>query len=59
MGLFAVFDGFLGAQVDAGHAVGAVFAPDRLPVLHADVCQRADSRALAAGNAFVSSDKGL
>ena len=46
--LFAVLDGLFGAIADARHAVGAVFAPDRLAVFQPDIVQRAPLHALAA-----------
>ena len=54
--LFAVLDGFFGAVADARHAMGAVFAPDRLSVFQTDVVQGAQLHALTAADAGVRLD---
>ena len=51
--LFAVLDGFFGAIADARHAVGAVFAPDRLAVFQTDVVQGTQLHAPAAADAGI------
>ena len=43
-----ILNGFRGAVGNAGHTVGAVIAPDRLPILHGYVIQRANPLAFAA-----------
>ena len=57
--LFAVLDGFFGAIADAGHAMGAVFAPDRLSVFQTDVVQRAQLHALTAADAGIRCAEGI
>ena len=56
---FAVFNGFFGTQVDAGHAVSAVCAPDRLFVLQRNVAEGAHRGAFPAADAFVGGRKSL
>ena len=51
--LFAVLDGLFGAIADARHAMGAVFAPDRLSVFQMDVVQRTQLHAPAAADAGI------
>ena len=57
--LFAVLNGFCGTIADAGHAVGAVAAPDRLVVLDRDVVRGAAFGTLAAAGAGVTGRKRL
>ena len=57
--LFAVLDGFFGAVADTGHAVGAVFAPDRLSVFQMDIVQGAQLHALTAADAGIRCPEGL
>ena len=57
--LFAVLNGFCGTIADAGHAVGAVAAPDRLAVLDRAVVRGAAFGALAAAGAGVTGRKRL
>ena len=57
--LFAVLDGFFGAVADAGHAVSAVFVPDRLSVFQTDVAKGAQLHALTAADAGVRCPEGL
>lgn len=56
-GGFAVLNGLGRAAAEAGHAVGAVVAPDRPAVLHMDVAKRADLLAFAAGDAGIGHGK--
>ena len=57
--LFAVLDGLFGAIADARHAVGAVFAPDRLSVFQMDVVQGTQLHAPAAADAGVRCPEGI
>ena len=57
--LFAVLDGLFGAVADAGHAVGAVFAPDRPAAFQMDVAQRAQLHALTAADAGIRCPEGI
>ena len=57
--LFAVLDGFFGAVADTGHAVGTVFAPDRLSVFQMDVVQGAQLHALTAADAGIRCPEGV
>ena len=57
--LFTVLDGFRRAAADAGHAVGAVAAPDRLAVLNRDVVHRAEPGTLTAAGAGIADRKGV
>ena len=57
--LFAILDGFRRAAADAGHAVGAVAAPDRLAVLNRDVVRWAEPGTLTAAGASISGRKGI
>ena len=59
LALFSVLDGLLGTIADAGHAVGAGFAPDRLTVFQMDVVQGAQFHALAAANTGILCPEGL
>ena len=47
----AVFDGFLWAAADTGHAVGAVVFPNRPAVSHLNIAEGTDRSAFAAGDA--------
>ena len=57
--LFAVLDGFRAAAADAGHAVGAVAAPDRLAVLNRDVVRWAELGTLTAAGAGIAGCKSI
>ena len=57
--LFAVLDGFRAAAADAGHAVGAVAAPDRLAVLNRDVVRWAEPGTLTAAGAGIAGCKSI
>ena len=57
--LFAILDGFRAAAADAGHAVGAVAAPDRLAVLNRDVVRWAEPGTLTAAGAGIAGRKGI
>ena len=57
--LFAVLDGLFGTIADAGHAVGAVFVPDRLAVFQMDVVQGAQLHSLTAADAGIRCSEGL
>ena len=57
--LFAVLDGLFGAVADARHAVGTVFAPERLSVFQMDVVQGAQLHALTAADAGIRCPEGL
>ena len=57
--LFAVLDGFFRAIADAGHAMGAVSAPDRFAVFQTDVVQRAQLHALTAADAGIRCPEGI
>ena len=57
--LFAILDGFRRAAADAGHAVGAVAAPDGLAVLNRDVVRWAEPGALTAAGAGIAGRKGI
>ena len=57
--LFAILDGFRATAADAGHAVGAVAAPDRLAVLNRDIVRRAEPGALTTAGAGITSHKGV
>ena len=49
------FDCFLGAEIDASHAVRALISPYGNFVLHGDISQGAYACALGASDAFVRS----
>ena len=57
--LFAVLDGLGRAVADAGHAVGAVLAPDRLALPQNDVVGGTSPDALAAAGAGISDSEGI
>ena len=57
--LSAVLDGFFRAIADAGHAVGAVFAPDRFAVFQMDVVQGTQLHALTAADAGIRCPEGI
>ena len=56
--LFAVLDGLCRAVADAGHAVGAVLAPDRLALPQNDVVGGTSPDALAAAGAGITGGEG-
>ena len=55
---FAVFDRLGGAIADAGHAVRAVFAPDRFAIFERDVVCRTALDALSAADTGIADGKG-
>ena len=57
--LFAVLDGLFGAVADARHAVGTVFAPERLSVFQMDIVQGAQLHALTAADAGIRCPEGI
>ena len=59
LAFIAVFNGLNRAVVDAGHAMGAVSAPQGFAVLQGDVAQRAEGGTAAAARAFFPCRKGL
>ena len=56
---FAVFDSPFRAGADAGHAMRAGIVPDGSAGFKADIPQRADGGAAAAGDALVSGIEGF
>ena len=57
--LFAVFDGFCRAVADAGHAVGAVLAPDRFAVMQGDIVGGTTPDTLTAADAGAAYSEGI
>ena len=45
--VFSVFNCFRWTMADAGHAVGTVLSPDRLPIFKTDIVQRTDPDAFS------------
>ena len=53
--LLTELDSFLGAEIDASHAVSALISPHRNIILHGDISQGTDTRAHRASYAFIRS----
>ena len=51
--LLTELDSFLGAEIDASHAVSALISPYRNIILHGDISQGAYASALGASYAFI------